>query len=326
MRILLTTTSYQDTPGPHHAQLQASGFEVVKARGPLGESALLELLNPPSSHGQPGFDGLLCGDDALSPRVIDAALAAPTPLRVISKYGVGLDSIAVDHARSHGLPVLYTPGVNETSVAEHALGLMLAVARRLPTHVAGVKRGAWDRQTGVELSGRLLAILGVGRVGRALGERAAALGMSLVGYGRSWDDAWAQRLGVRRAESAEAALEAGQVVSLHLPLTPETRHLVRAETIERVPERAILINTARGGLVDEAAVAEACRSGRLHGYGADVLEHEPVRSGHVFAELDNVVVTPHIASRTQAAVGRQAVRATTNLIEYLTGGSDYVQA
>ena len=124
MRILLTTTSYQDTPGPHHALLESSGYKVVRARGPLPEAALLELFGP--SGGDGGFDGILNGDDQISAAVIDAALPR---LKVIAKYGIGLDSIDVDYATKKKIPVLFTPGVNHMTVAEHAFGLMIALSK-----------------------------------------------------------------------------------------------------------------------------------------------------------------------------------------------------
>src|SRR3954451_14740922 len=156
-RILLTTTSYQDTPGKHHKVLDASGFQVVRARGPLQEAAMLDLIKS-----NDGFDGLLNGDDVITAKVIDAAMAAKTPLRVIAKYGIGLDSIDVKHATSKKIPVLYTPGVNETTVAEHTIGLMIAVAKHFWFHARAVKAGKWDRRTGSELRGKTLGVIGLG--------------------------------------------------------------------------------------------------------------------------------------------------------------------
>ena len=140
MRVLLTTTSFQDTPGKHHAVLDGSGFEVVKARGPLEEAAMLDLL------GGGGFDGLLNGDDRITAKVIDAALPR---LKVIAKYGIGLDSIDVAYATSKRIPVLFTPGVNETTVAEHAIALMICVAKGFWFHFNSFKTGSWKRKTGV---------------------------------------------------------------------------------------------------------------------------------------------------------------------------------
>lgn len=325
MRILLTTTSYQDTPGPHHDRLAESGFEVVRERGPLSESRLLELIEEQASEGG-GFDGLLNGDDAITAKVIDAALDCPTPLKVIAKYGIGLDSIDVDHATAKKLPVLFTPGVNHTTVAEHAVGLMVAASKHFALHIPAVKRGEWKRQTGTELHGKTLAVLGMGRVGKEVAKRAQAFGMTVIGFDVYWDEAFADAHGVQRCESCEDALRTADVVSLHLPATPDTVNLIRAETLARMKDTAIIINTARGALVNEADVAEACRTGKLGAYATDVLAEEPMQTPHPFQDIDNIVVTPHIGSRTLESVQRQAMRATDNLVNFLTGKEDYIQA
>src|SRR4029077_16601881 len=139
--------------------LKASGFEVVTGKGPLPEQAMIDLIQ---SNG--GFDGLLNGDDAITARVIDAGLAARTPLRVIAKYGIGLDSIDVKYATSKKIPVLYTPGVNHSTVAEHTFGLIIALAKGFWPHLRSVKSGGWKRTTGTELFGKTIAIFGMGRI------------------------------------------------------------------------------------------------------------------------------------------------------------------
>lgn len=321
MRILLTTTSYQDTPGGHHALLDASGFEVVHARGPLPEADLIALLE---THG--GFDGLLNGDDEITAKVIDAALATPTPLRVIAKYGIGLDSIDVDHATSKKLPVLFTPGVNHTTVAEHAIGLMIACAKHFWVHTRAVKEGQWTRQTGYELAGKTLGVLGMGRIGKEVITRAKAFGMTPVAFDPRWDDAFAEEHDVRRAGSIDEVLREADVISLHLPATDETRGCLNAEKLALCKDGVIIVNTARGTLLVEEDMAEACRSGRVRAYGTDVLAHEPIRTPHPFQGVDNILVTPHVGSRTFESVERQAVRATLNLVNYLKGDPDFIQA
>ena len=321
MRILLTTTSYQDTPGQHHDLLQSSGYDVVRGRGPLDEEAMLQLID---EHG--GFDGLLNGDDEITARVIDAALNAPTPLRVIAKYGIGLDSIDVAHATANDIPVLFTPGVNHTTVAEHAFGLMIAVAKHFWTHLHSVKTGGWKRTTGSELAGKTMGVIGMGRIGKEVIKRARAFDMPCIAYDVYWDDTFASQYQVTKADSAEQVLREADVVTLHMNLTHENRHFINAESIKTMRDGAILINTARGGLIDERAVAQACKSGKLGGYGGDVLEQEPPTGHHPFQDVDNVILTPHIGSRTLESVGRQAMRATQNIINYLEGNDDYIQA
>jgi D-3-phosphoglycerate dehydrogenase len=318
MRILLTTTSFQDTPGKHHDVLAASGFEVVRARGPLTEAQVLDLV---AAGG--GFDGLLNGDDAITARVIDAALPR---LRVIAKYGIGLDSIDVKHATAKKIPVLFTPGVNHTTVAEHTFGLMIAISKHFWPHLKSTKEGGWKRITGSELYGKTVAVLGVGRIGKEVIKRAHAFDMQTVGYDRYPDEAFARQYGVRPAATIEDAVKDADFISLHMNLSDENRGFVNKAFIGKLKTGAVIINTARGGLVNEADVAEACKSGQLGGYGTDVLDHEPPKPGHPFTQIDNIIVTPHVGSRTFESVERQALRAVQNIVEFLNGGKDYIQA
>ena len=317
MRILVTTTSFQDTKGPHHAVLAASGFEIVNARGPLTEAQLLELF------AGEGFDGLLNGDDAITPKVIDAALPR---LKVIAKYGIGMDSIDVEHATAKQLPVLFTPGVNHTTVAEHAFGLMVALTKHFWLHLSATKAGQWKRITGGELAGKRLALLGLGRIGKEVAKRAAAFDMQLVGYDLAWDDAFAAKYGVKRAASLDEAALGADVIALAMNLTSANKGWLGRERIATLKQGALVINIARGGLVDERAVAEACLSKQLGGYATDVLEKEPQIADHPFLGIDNILVTPHVASRTAESVERQGLRAAQNIVNFLKGDPDFIRA
>jgi D-3-phosphoglycerate dehydrogenase / 2-oxoglutarate reductase len=316
VKILLTTTSFQDTPGAHQDVLKKSGFEIVTARGPLSESQMLDFAKS-------GFDGLLNGDDQITAAVIDAGLPR---LRVISKYGIGLDSIDVKHATERKLPVLFTPGVNETTVAEHTMGLMIGVARGFWFHLRATKAGTWKRQTGCELFGKTLGVLGLGRIGKEVVKRASSFGMNLIGFGNHWDDDFAAKFNLRRIPTKQEVLKLADVVSLHMNLTDDTRGFITRNTLAMMKDGAILINTARGGLVVEQDVADACKSGKLRGYGTDVLANEPMKAPHIFQEIDNILVTPHIASRTNESVERQGLRAANNLVNFLKGNPDFIQA
>ena len=325
MQILLTTTSYQDTPGKHHDVLADAGFDIVRARGPLDETAMLKLIDEQAQQGK-GFDGLLNGDDEITARVIDAALAAPTPLRVIGKYGIGLDTIDVDHATAKKIPVLFTPGVNHTTVAEHAFGLMIGLAKHFRMHLREVEAGHWKRQTGSELAGKTLGVIGLGRVGREVATRGRCFGMKLMAYNRTWDADFAAEHGIEKRDTPQEVLREADVISLHLPLVAATRGLIDAAMIGQMKPTAMIINTGRGGLVVERDIADACRSGKLAGYAADVLETEPMVHPHPYDGIDNILITPHIGSRTLESVGRQAMRATLNLVNFLRGRDDYIQA
>jgi D-3-phosphoglycerate dehydrogenase len=318
MRILLSTTSFQDTPGRHHDLLAKSGFDIVRARGPLNETTMLDLVTKDG-----GLDGLLNGDDAITAKVIDAALPR---LKVIAKYGIGLDSIDVKHATARKIPVLFTPGVNHTAVAEQTFGLMIAVAKHFWFHIRSTKEGGWKRQTGTELWNKKIAVLGMGRVGKEVMKRARAFEMDVVGQGNHWDDAFAQEHSIKRAPTIEDAVKDADIISLHMHVTDQNRHFVNKTFLAKLKKGAIIVNTARGALVDEHAIVDACKSGQLTGYGTDVLETEPQKAPHPFQTVDNIIVTPHIGSRTNESVERQSIRAVTNIIEFLKGGKDYIQA
>jgi D-3-phosphoglycerate dehydrogenase / 2-oxoglutarate reductase len=318
MRILLTTTSYQDTPGRHHDLLNSSGHEIIKARGPLPEKEMLRLV---TENG--GVDGLLHGDDEITRNVIKAALPR---LKALSKYGIGLDSVDVKAATDLKVPVLFTPGVNHTTVAEHTFGLMIMLAKHLRFHANVVKKGEWKRQTGIELAHKTLGIIGLGRIGKEVAKRAKAFDMQVIAFDVYWDEPFAQQFGVYRASSAEDVVKQADVLSLHMNLTDENREYINKPRIETMKRGAMIINCARGGLVNERDVAEACKSGRLYGYATDVLEHEPIKTPHPFQDVDNILVTPHIASRTFESVERQALMSTENLLRVLKGEKPLAQA
>jgi D-3-phosphoglycerate dehydrogenase / 2-oxoglutarate reductase len=169
-------------------------------------------------------------------------------------------------------------------------------------------------------------VLGVGRIGKEVIKRAAAFDMKSVGFDLYWDDAFARQYNVTRAATVEAAIKDADIVSLHMNLDDKNRGVFNKALLGRMKKGAFLINTARGGLVVEQDIADACKSGQLGGYAADVLEHEPQKSPHPFMEIDNIIITPHVGSRTFESVERQAMRATMNIVNYLKGDKDFIQA
>ena len=313
-RILLTTTSFQDTPGEHHARLAATGWEVVTARGPLSEADTLALVGD--------VDGYICGDDVITRRVLEKACPR---LGVLSKYGIGVDKIDVAACTELGIPVLFTPGVNHTTVAEHAFLLLLAIEKNLLFHCDSTRSGGWKRQTGHELCGKTIGIVGLGRIGREVATRARAFGMKPLGYDVFWDEAFATEHGVARAKTLDELFAASDFISLHTNLTPETRDLVRSESIAKMKPDVIVINCARGEIVHTADMAAALRSGRVRGYGTDVLDVEPPPADHPLTHLPNCLVTPHVGSRTCESVERQAVAAVENLVRAMHGEQPLAQ-
>jgi D-3-phosphoglycerate dehydrogenase len=318
-RILLTTTSYQDTPGPHHELLESRGFEIVRERGPLPESAMLALAGE--------FDAFLCGDDAITQAVIEKS--APR-LKVISKYGIGLDKIDVAYATTQKLPVLNTPGVNHTTVAEHTFGLLLSLTKKIQENAVEVKEGkwvaGWKKPVGHEILGSTMGIIGLGRIGKEVATRARAFGMSVIAFDPYFDEAFAAEHGVTRCETMDDVLLGANVVSLHCFLDKNTHGMINAEKIAEMKDGVIVLNCARGELVDTNDIAAALASGKVGGYGADVLDEEPPAANHPLFTAPNCIITSHIASRTYESVERQALRATHNMINYLNGDPDFIQA
>ncbi|MCX5662751.1 MAG: phosphoglycerate dehydrogenase [Planctomycetota bacterium] len=283
---------------------------------------MLKLVT--ASGGGGGFDGLLHGDDAITRNVIQAALPR---LKALSKYGIGLDSVDVKAATELKVPVLFTPGVNHTTVAEHTFGLMIMLAKHMRAHVNSVKKGEWKRVTGTELAGKTLGILGLGRIGKEVAKRARAFDMQVIAFDVYWDEPFAHQYGVFRAQTADDVVRQADVLSLHMNLTDENRHFINKARIATMKKGAIVLNCARGGLINEQDVAEACKKGgHLGGYGADVLDEEPIKTPHPFQEVDNVIVTPHVGSRTFESVERQALMSTENLLRVLRGEKALAQA
>lgn len=313
-RILLTTTSFQDTPGEHHRILADTGWEIVRARGPLSEAQTLELVGD--------IDAFICGDDAITRRVLEKARPR---LKIISKYGIGVDKIDVKSATEFGIPVLFTPGVNHTTVAEHTFLLLLALEKNFISAVDGTRKGEWKRKTGHELLDKTIGIIGLGRIGKEVALRARAFGMHPIGFDLYWDEAFARQHGVRRAATLDELFAAADYISLHTNLTPETRDMINARSIAKMKPGVIILNCARGEIVHTSDLAAALQSGRVGGYGADVLDQEPPPADHPLLQLPNCIITPHVGSRTYESVVRQATTAVKNLILAMNGDKPLAQ-
>ncbi len=307
MKILVTPTSFLKNPQAK-AMVEAFANEIVynPQTRPLEAEEVIALLD--------GVDGYIAGLDYITDEVIRQA---PASLKVISRYGAGVDRVDLEAAKAKGITVTNTPGTNAVAVCELAFGLMLSLARAIPRLDNAVKSGGWPRNNGTELAGKTLGVVGFGAIGKNLATRARAFGMNLIAFDPYFDAAFAAQHGVVQ-KSLDEVITGADFISLHVPLTKDTKHMIGEEAISRMKDGAFVINTARGGLVDEAAAAKALRSGKLGGIGLDAYEVEPVTDSPLFG-LDNVVMTPHTGAHTNEAIAGMGIMAAQNLMDVLQG-------
>ena len=252
----------------------------------------------------------------------ESAIAAADCLRAVSKHGAGVDNIDVAACAARGIPVARTSGANAQSVAEHTAALMLALGRHLVQVDAGTKAGEWPRSgfIGFEFHGRTLGLLGHGEIARAFGRIASGIGMRVLAYSPSLKRGPAPE-GVAVAGSLEALFSAADVISLHCPLTEQTRGLVGSNLLGLLPRHALVLNTARGAVIDEEALVAALRNGSIAGAGLDTFAVEPLPADSPLRDMANVLLTPHIAGSTHAAMERVALQAVQHLFTLLDGGT-----
>ncbi len=253
-----------------------------------------------------------------SSRFTARVFAACPELRLLSVWGTGTDHVDLASAAEHGVTVTNTPGVSARSIAEHALALLLAVARRIPEMDGAMRRGAWPRGRSIELHGKTCGVIGYGAIGRHFAQVAAALGMRTI--------VWTMhpaRYPDADFVDLDEIYRTSDVVSLHLRLSGETEHFVGAAQFELMKPTAILINTARGAIVHEEALLHALSTGRIAGAGLDVFAVEPLPPGHALTLLPNVVLTPHCAGITPEALEAGLQMAVDNIWDFLEGRPTY---
>ena len=249
---------------------------------------------------------------------IGAALMDSAPrLRIIAKHGVGVDNIDIPAATARGIVVTTAPSANDQAVADLTMALLLSLLRRIPEANASVKAGRWERFPGCGLSGKVLGILGLGRIGQNLARRAKGFGVELIGADPCWPDEAARDLGVRRVEPNDLFVQA-DIISLHAPLTAETTGLVGETAIAAMKPGVWIVNTSRGKVVDEKAMYEALRSGHVAGYATDVFENEPPVTSPLLA-LPNVVATPHMGTHTRESLKLMGDRVADAVLHVFRG-------
>jgi len=307
-RILVTPTSFGKSQPEMRTQLEAQVGDVIynTTGRPLTSDELTVLI--------PGIDGYIAGLDAIDRRVIDAADC----LRVIARYGVGIDAVDLEAALEKGIVVTNTPGANSASVAELAVGLMLALARNIVSAAFATKSGSWPRLAGLSLAGKTVGLIGFGSIGRQVARRLAGFDCHILAYDPLVPESETAALGVCTLPMEEVIAQA-DFLSLHCPLNGHTRALVNAELIEKMKTGAFLINTARGELVDEVALLQALENGKLRGAALDVFANQPPEADNPLLTLPQVIATPHMGAHSDGATNAMGWTALQDCLAVLRG-------
>jgi D-3-phosphoglycerate dehydrogenase len=305
MKILLTTTSFQDTPGKHHDLLNSQNWDIDYLRGPVEESVLLPIIHK--------YDGVICGDDEYTREVIKAGKKGK--LKVLSKYGVGLDRIDLEAAKEFGVTVTNVPGINQVSVSEHVLALLFTFSKNIHLQYNSVQTGSWKRGIGSEIQGKTLGIIGLGAVGKELGKKASALGMKVIAFDIFKDQEFLDKYSeISFTTNIDDIYSKCNIISLHLPHTNQTDKLIDDIVItKKLKKQPIIINTARGKLIDPEAIILGIKNKLIKGYLCDVLETEPILENEVLLGIENIIITPHVGSRTFENVHKQGIISINNL-------------
>lgn len=290
------------------ALLSESPHFQVETSGGLKEDELIARIGD--------LDALIVRSQT---KVTAKALAAATRLKVIGRAGVGVDNVDVEAATGRGIVVMNTPGGNTISTAEHTFSLLLSLARKIPQAHASMASGKWDRKSfeGTELCGKTLGIIGMGRIGGEVARRAIAFGMSVIAFDPYLVQSRARSLQVELADDLDSLLTRADFITVHMPLTSETKNILNAASIAKCKKGVRIINCARGGLVEEAALLAALQSGQVGGAALDVYEKEPPADDLPFRPLPNVVLTPHLGASTseaQEGVGIEIAQAVSELL------------
>ncbi len=307
-KILVTPTSYGSQEPGLKTDLEALVGEVIynTTGKPLSSEQLQELL--------PDVDGLIAGLDEIDAK----ALSSAPELKVVARYGVGYNNVDLETAKTLGIIVTNTPGANAVAVAELTIGLILNLLRPILPAVNRTKNGEWPRFKGYSLEGKTVGLLGLGAIGKETAKRLVGFGCQILAYDLFPDEKFAAEYTIKLA-LLEDILPAADIISLHLPGTPDTQRIVNQEFIDRMKTGAWLVNTARGDLIDEDALVNALKEGKLRGAAMDVYPEEPPPEGSQLLKLEQVITTPHMGAHADSATNRMGRMALQDCLLVLQG-------
>jgi D-3-phosphoglycerate dehydrogenase len=298
--------------------IAASGVDLLRQHGDVEVTVAPGLPPDALLDAIPRYDGLIVRS---ATKVTADLIEAATSMKIIGRAGIGVDNIDVDAATRHGIIVMNTPEGNMNTAAEHTISMLLALSRFIPQASAEVKSGRWERQKflGVEVVNKVLGVIGLGRIGSLVVRKAQGLGMQTVAYDPYIASDAAQNLGVEILDLPEV-LRRADYLTVHTPSTSETRALIGAEELQLMRRGAFVINCARGGIIDEAALHEALVQGTVAGAALDVFEEEPPPADHPLLQLDNVICTPHLGAQTEEAQERVAIGVAEQMLDFFRHG------
>ena len=301
-KVLVTPRSFAQYSNTAYENMQKAGITIIKnpVGGILSKEQMIEHIKE--------VEGIIIGVDPLDADVLRSAPG----LKAVSKYGVGTDNIDIEYCKSHDIEVSITLNANSDAVADYAFALMLAVARKIPEIDKACRQGDWGKKMSVDVFGKKLGIFGLGAIGRGMVARAKGFNMEIYGYDAYRDDIYINENNIRFMPP-EAILKECDFISLHMPLTPQTKHFINAAKLQTAKKNLIIINTARGGLINEEDLYNALKNGSILGAGVDVFENEPASESKLL-ELENVVLGSHCAASTQGAVENMSRMAADNII------------
>ena len=307
MKILITPRSFTSASKKPLEMLEEKGYEIIKNETgkPLNEREMLLLIKD--------VDGIIIGIDKLNVEIIRQTCN----LKVISKYGVGVDNIDIKAATEQGIVVTNTPMANIDAVADIAFALMLALARKIPEANRETKAGNWKKFIGTSVWRKKLGVIGLGKIGRQVVKRAQGFEMEILCYDIIQDEEFARQFGVRYVD-LEVLLKESDYITIHAPLSDATRNMIGYKELEMVNENSFIINTSRGGIIDESALYDALKNNKIKGAGLDVYEKEPPENSPLM-ELENVIMLSHNGAYTEEAIANMGIESAQNLIDVLEG-------
>jgi Lactate dehydrogenase and related dehydrogenases len=307
MKVLITPRSFGQYDDMPRKNLLDAGIEIVEnpKGGILTKEEMIELCSD--------VDAVILGVDPMDKDVMDAA----PKLKIISKYGVGIDNIDMDYAKEKDIEVTITRGANSEAVADFAFTLLLAVARRLVEINAGCHENDWSKKVSLDIYGKKIGVLGLGAIGRGVIQRAKGFNMEVYGYDVVCDSQYIEENGVHFTD-LKTICETCDFISVHLPLLDTTHHIIDKDMIALMKKNVILVNTARGGTIDETALYDALKAKQVYGAGLDVFETEPAYTSPLL-ELDNVIAGSHCSASSEGAVIAMSTQAVENVLSHLGG-------